>query len=75
MGVGGYMKKEYMHIRISEGEKEFIKARSEELQMSMSEYLIWLVRNDKFVHSLGIEELSVKEHEALRELREPTDKK
>lgn len=40
------MKTEWIKIRISEREKEIIKERAKELQMSMSEYLLSLVRND-----------------------------
>lgn len=40
------MKNDYIRIRLSERDKEQIKKRSEELQMTMSEYIIYLVRKD-----------------------------
>lgn len=40
------MKDTYIRIRISERDKELIRKAAEELQMSMSEYLIYLVRRE-----------------------------
>lgn len=40
------MKNEYIRFRLSEREKELIKNRSKELDMTMSEYIMYLVRLD-----------------------------
>jgi predicted DNA binding CopG/RHH family protein len=40
-------------IRVSDRDKENIKNRAEELQMSMSEYLISLYRADEAKKALG----------------------
>lgn len=40
------MKKEQLQIRVSEMEKEQIKAQAEKHQMSMSEYLLYLFRKE-----------------------------
>lgn len=39
-------KSEYIRIRLSEIDKELIRAAAEKNQMSMSEYIVWLVRKD-----------------------------
>lgn len=35
-----------LKIRISERDKQLVRERAEELQMTMSEYIIYLVRRD-----------------------------
>lgn len=40
------MKSEYLMIRISEREKAEVKKAAAELQMSMSEYVIYLIRKE-----------------------------
>ena len=40
------MKKENIVIRVSEREKEEIKLAAEQLQMSMSEFLLYCVRKE-----------------------------
>lgn len=40
------MKTEYIRIRLSERDKETIKTKAEELQMTMSEYILYLIRKD-----------------------------
>lgn len=47
------MKTTNIIIRVSERDKENIKNRAEELQMSMSEYLIALYRADEAKKALG----------------------
>lgn len=40
------MKDEYIRIRLSSKDKELIRDRAEQEQMSMSEYIVNLVRRD-----------------------------
>lgn len=40
------MKNSYLQIRVSEKDKEQLQKRAEELQMSMSEYIMALIRID-----------------------------
>lgn len=56
------MKDNYLRIRLSERDKNVIKSRSEALQMSMSEYLIYLVRKDQATQILN---LSTSERQAI----------
>lgn len=40
------MKNTYMQFRISDREKEALQARAKQLEMSASEYIMYLVRKD-----------------------------
>lgn len=40
------MKDTYIRVRLSERDKELIRKAADEMQMSMSEYIIYLIRRE-----------------------------
>ena len=40
------MKNTYVQIRISDKDKESLKAQAEAMQMTMSEYIVYLIRKN-----------------------------